>query len=173
MDDVSDHSPVGTVRLLHPTRLPPRHAKLVAVRMEGKNQQETVEFLLKFPSGDCVGPSRQGGVLHPTPAELHSRPHLHGRGAGHEVDPNCPHSTTTEEDNNVSRLEVSSSNPTPDITADEVTFPHLSEEERGQLQSCLQEYAGLFANDNFNLGSIDAVIHTIDTGDHPAIRQPS
>ena len=60
----------------------------------------------------------------------------------------------------------------PDITVDEVTFPHLSAEERGQLQSCLQEYAGLFANGDLDLGSTDVVMHTIDTGYHPAIRQP-
>ena len=49
MDNVSDLSPVGIVRLLCPTRLPPRHAKLAAVRAEGKNQQfllEPVESLL-------------------------------------------------------------------------------------------------------------------------------
>ena len=55
---------------------------------------------------------------------------------------------------------------------DEVTFPHLSAEERGQLQSCLQEYAGLFANGDLDMGSTDVLMHTIDTGDHPAIRQP-
>ena len=49
MDNASDLSPVRIVRLLRPTRLPPRHAKLAAVRAEGKNQQfllEPVEFLL-------------------------------------------------------------------------------------------------------------------------------
>ena len=45
----SELSPVRTVLLLHPTRLLLRHAKLAAVRMEGKNQQfllEPVEFVL-------------------------------------------------------------------------------------------------------------------------------
>ena len=70
------------------------------------------------------------------------------------------------------RLEVGCSNPTPDVTVDETTFLHLSADERGQLQSCLREYAGLFANGDLNLGSTDVVTHTIDTGDHPAIEQP-
>ena len=70
------------------------------------------------------------------------------------------------------RLKVGSGNPTSDITVGEATFPHLSAVERGQLRSCLQEYAGLFANGDLNLGSMDMVTHTIDTSDHPAIRQP-
>ena len=49
MDYVNDLSPVGIVRLLCPTGLPPHHAKLAAVRKKGKNQQfllEPVESLL-------------------------------------------------------------------------------------------------------------------------------
>lgn len=45
-DDVSDLSPVRIVCHLRPTRLPPCHAKLVADRMERRNRQETVDFLL-------------------------------------------------------------------------------------------------------------------------------
>ena len=41
------------------------------------------------------------------------------------------------------RIVLGSSNPTPDVTVDEATFPHLSADERGQLQSCLREYARL------------------------------
>ena len=62
------------------------------------------------------------------------------------------HSTTPEEENSVRRIELGSSNPTPDVTVDETTFPHLSADERGQLQSCLREYAGLFANGDLDLG---------------------
>ena len=43
MDDASDLSPVWIVHLLCPTRLPPCHAKLATVRMEGKNQQFLLE----------------------------------------------------------------------------------------------------------------------------------
>ena len=70
------------------------------------------------------------------------------------------------------RLEVGSSNPIPDVTVDETTFPHLSAGDRGQLQSCLWEYAGLFANGDLDLGSMDVATYTIDTSDHLAIRQP-
>ena len=94
--DDSELSPVGTVLLLHPTRLLPRHAKLAAVRMEGKNQQfllEPVESLLA-EKGVVVETGLvqvdKERVLHPFPAESHSRAHLFGRGAGHGVDPNYP-----------------------------------------------------------------------------------
>ena len=53
---------------------------------------------------------------------------------------------------------------------DEATFLHLSANERGQLQYCLWEYAELFVNGD--LDPKDVVTHSIDTGDHPAIRQP-
>ena len=58
------------------------------------------------------------------------------------------------------------------MTVDEATFPHLPANERGQLQYCLWEYARQFANGDFDLDSMDLVKHTIDTGDHSAIRQP-
>ena len=57
-----------------------------------------------------------------------------GRRAGHGADPDCP--DCTQEDNSVRRLEVGISNPTPDVTVDETTFPHLSADERGQMQGC-------------------------------------
>ena len=68
-------------------------------------------------------------------------------------------------------LDVISISPTSDITVDEAMFPHLSADERCQLQSCLHECVGLFSNGDEDLGSTDVVMHTIDTGDHPAIRQ--
>ena len=43
MDNASDLSPVGIVRLLRPTRLPPCHTKLAAVRTERKDQQFLLE----------------------------------------------------------------------------------------------------------------------------------
>ena len=49
------------------------------------------------------------------------------------------HSTNPEEENSMRRLEVSSSNPAPDVIVDETTFPHLSADVRGQLQYCLWE----------------------------------
>ena len=180
MDSASDLSPVGIVRLVRPTRLPPRHAKLAAVRAEGKNQQfllEPVESLLAekgvlveagLVQFDKEGRSAlllQNHTAEPIWLE-------EGQVMGQTQTVQIIHSTTPEQENSVRRLELGSSNPTPDVTVDEVTFPHLSAEERSQLQSCLKEYARLFANGDLDLGSMDVVMHTIDTGDHPAIRQP-
>ena len=99
MDYVSDLSPVRIACLLHLTRLPPRYAKLAAVRTEGKNQQfplKPVESLLAekdvlVETGYISTCER--GVLHPSPAESHVRNHLVGKGAGHGADPDCPDCT--------------------------------------------------------------------------------
>ena len=179
MDSASDLSPVGIVRLLCPTRLPPRHAKLAAVRTEGKDQQfllEPVESLLaekgvlvqtglvQVDKEGCSYLLLQNRTAEPIWLE-------EGQVMGQTQTVQIVHSTTPE-DNSVRRLEVSSSNPAPDVTVDEVTFPHLSADERGKLQSCLWEYARLFVNGDLDLGSTDVATHTIDTGDHPATRQP-
>lgn len=50
-------------------------------------------------------------------------------------------------------------------------FSHLSAEECGQLLYSLQEYARLLAKGDLDLGSVDSVMNTIDTGNYPAPRQ--
>lgn len=47
----------------------------------------------------------------------------------------------------------------------------LSDGELEQLRSLVMEY-GMFALSPFELGHTSVVEHTIDTGDHPPIRQP-
>ena len=160
MDNVSDLSPVGIVRLLCPTRLPPCHAKLVAARIEGKNQRfllEPVESLLAEKSvlvetrlvqvdkEGCSTLLMQNRTAEPIWLE-------EGQVMGQTQTVQIVHSITPEEDNSMRRLEVSSSNPAPDVIVDKATFPHLSADVRGQLQYCLWEYAGLFANGDLDLG---------------------
>ena len=58
------------------------------------------------------------------------------------------------------------------VTLEEVSHTNLSQKEREQLHSCLQEYANLFAKGDSDLGATDFVKHAIDTGDHPPIKQP-
>ena len=179
MDNASDLSPVGIVHLLCPTRLPPCQAKLTTVRMEGKNQQflpERVESLLAekgvLVETGLVQVDKEGCSIHLLQNRI-AEPICFKEGrswGGPKL--SSLYTALPEEDNSVRRLKVGSSNPTSDNTVGEATFPHLSAVERGQLQSCLQEYAGLFANGDLNLGSTDMVTHTIDTSDHPAIRQP-
>ena len=43
--------------------------------------------------------------------------------------------------------------------------------EREQLRSLLGAYSEVFALDSSELGSTELVTHTIDTGDHPPVRQ--
>lgn len=70
----------------------------------------------------------------------------------------------------MTRLVTTTSYPTLDITVDEEMFPHLSAEESGQLLYSLQEYARLLAKGDGDLGSVDSVMNTIDTGNYPAPR---
>ena len=48
----------------------------------------------------------------------------------------------------------------------------LSEEEKEKWRAFLFEYRHLFALDKSELGSTNIITHSIDTGDHPPIRQP-
>ena len=52
------------------------------------------------------------------------------------------------------------------VTLEEVSLPHLSQEEREQLHSCLQEYDDLFAKGDSDLGSSDLITHAI-VASHP------
>jgi len=47
----------------------------------------------------------------------------------------------------------------------------LKEEQHQQLEALLREYADVLALDSSELGSTDAVTHTINTADHPPIHQ--
>ena len=49
----------------------------------------------------------------------------------------------------------------------------LSEEEKKQLEEMALDYADAFALDSSELGSTDVVTHTINTGDHPPVKQPA
>lgn len=49
----------------------------------------------------------------------------------------------------------------------------LSEEEKKQLEEMALDYADAFALDSSELGSTDFVTHTINTGDHPPVKQPA
>ena len=175
MDNVSDLSPVRIACLLHPTRLPPCHAKLAAVSTEGKNQQfllKPVESLLAEKEGIFPHVKEGCSILLLQNRTSETIWLEEGQVMEQTQTVQIVHSTTPEEDNSRRRLEIGSSNPTPDVTVDEATFPHLPANERGQLQYCLWEYARQFANGDFDLDSMDMVMHTIDTVDHPAIRQP-
>ncbi len=55
----------------------------------------------------------------------------------------------------------------------EESLRELPAMEAAQLRSMLAEYADRFAQDDADLGSTDVVNHTIQTGDHPPIRQPA
>ena len=70
------------------------------------------------------------------------------------------------------RVEAATDQSGLNVTLEEVSLPQLSQEEREQLHSCLQEYADLFARGDSDLGATDLVKHAIDTGDHPPIKQP-
>ena len=76
------------------------------------------------------------------------------------------------EEGTVKRVEAATDQSGLNVTLEEISLPHLSQEEREQLHSSLQEYADLFAQGDSHLGATDLVKHAIDTGDHPPIKQP-
>ena len=53
----------------------------------------------------------------------------------------------------------------------ETNLQELSQTECAQLQFLLAEYSGLFTQLYSDLGSTDVGTHSINTGDHPLIRQ--
>ena len=111
----------GTVLLLHLTRMPPRHAKLTMANLEGIDQHfllEPVESLLA-DKGIRVEP---------------------GVAAQIEQSVSLP-----AEEETVKHAEAATDQSRMSVTLEEISLPHLSQEEREQLHSCLQEYADLFA----------------------------
>ena len=53
----------------------------------------------------------------------------------------------------------------------EMGVDNLTEEEQERLKQLLITNAGVFALDQSELGTTDVVTHTVNTGDHPPIRQ--
>lgn len=51
-------------------------------------------------------------------------------------------------------------------------FNHLTTEDRVSLKDLLASYADVFALDSSELGTTELVAHSIDTGQHPPIKQP-
>ena len=54
----------------------------------------------------------------------------------------------------------------------QLQLDHLGEEDRAKLVSILRGYTDVFALTSSELGTTSITEHSIDTGDHPPIRQP-
>ena len=54
----------------------------------------------------------------------------------------------------------------------QLKIDHLHPEEQGCLKDLICSYADVFALNSGELGTTDVVEHTINTGDHPPIKQP-
>ena len=160
--------------------MPPRHSKLATVHIAGKNQQfllESMESLLAdkgvLVESGLAQSDKDGRFT--LVLQNHSAEPIHleaGEVVACAQTAEIVPSTTPEEEESVRHLKPVPGPLTLDVTIDETTFPHLSPEERNQLQSCLQEYVDLFANGDSDLGSTDMVTHTIDTDDRAPIKQP-
>lgn len=176
-DSLNSPAIIGTVRLLHLTRVPPCHAKLA---MEGKDQHfslEPVESLLANKSilvESEVAQSDKDGkftlVLQNYTGELIYL--KEGEVIGHTQAAQIEESFSLPAEEAVKRVEAAPEQSEPKLTLEEGSLLHLSQEEKEQLHSCLQEYADFFAKEDSGLGSTDLVTHVIDTGNHPPITQP-
>ena len=54
----------------------------------------------------------------------------------------------------------------------EVDESRLTNVELAQLRQVIEDYDDIFAMSDFELGKTSVTHHSIDTGDHPPIRQP-
>ena len=54
----------------------------------------------------------------------------------------------------------------------QLKIDHLSPEQQKQLKEVICKYADVFALDTGELGTTNVVLHTINTGDQPPIKQP-
>ena len=54
----------------------------------------------------------------------------------------------------------------------DLDLDHLAPDEQKRLENLIRTYADVFALDPGELGTTDVVKHTINTGDHPPIKQP-
>ena len=73
-------------------------------------------------------------------------------------------------------LQLDTGQDAPDSRVDnfkqlELKLDHLTEEEQQRLKSILTSYGDVFALDSSELGTTDAVTHSIDTGDHRQVRE--
>ena len=77
------------------------------------------------------------------------------------------------EESHVSALQVDSMDRVTTLMSQlELDLGHLTTEEQQQLTDLITSYADIFALDSSELGTTEAVYHSINTGDHPPIRQP-
>ena len=187
-DGSSEHETV--VRLLQAVRIPSHHARMVRARVEGPIQEVTRVF---EPAADLLSETtltkeegiveegrdrtvtlNQGNVIMRLPLErilgqlLDAKvlPEggefgvLGGEG-GHEFNVShvTPQTKTGEE--RVRTL----------WEALQLQESWLSPAELTRLKQLIAEYADIFALDSSELGYTEAAYHSIDTGDHPPIRQ--
>ena len=180
-DGSNTSTSTGTVRLLHPTRVPPRHAKLTMVNLEGIDQHfllEPVDSLLA-DKGILVEPGvaqTDGDGSFTLVLQNYTGESIYlekGEVNGHTQAAQIEQSVSLlAEEGTVKRVEAAIDQSGLNVTSKELSLPHLSQEEREQLHFCLQEYANLFAQGDSDLGATDLVKHAIDTWDHPPIKQP-
>ena len=183
----------GVVRLLQAVRLPARHRKLLQAKVEGywdrgvavfdpepdfteKDGLNLAEAVVEQDKSQIVTLIMENASCEP--ARLKK-----GRVLG-QLSPITMAIATDEEDtrnepdNLVSTLVMPNQDtPTPvqrtqqlleDLQPESET---LSEEEKEKWRVFLTEYNHLFALDKSELGSTNVITHSIDTGDHPPIRQ--
>ena len=193
--------PAPVVRLIQATRLPARHVKLVRARVDAGTQGtpslfEPAEDILEKrglvmdhsltePDEDCCvvlaihNPSFEPVHLEKDQSlgELQEAAELP---AGMPAEPNAEDGAPTTigavdvetveaEDPHIPVLPEGRVQQVLDAL--QLETADLNSQERAQLRELIIEYADLFALDRSELGSTDLVTHSINTSDHPPIRQ--
>ena len=182
----------GVVRLLNAARIPAGYQKMVRAKVEGDVREKMSLFTplplenglvmadsaVDLSEGNCVVLVVQNRG--PTPVRLKKKRVLgqvvavtkYSSGAGKEqtVDPISSSSATV--------CTVAHDGIPPKdreallLQQLQLEVDHLPPEEQGCLKDLIRSYADVFALNSGELGTTDVVEHTINTGDHPPIKQP-
>uniref|UniRef100_A0A3P9MEE5 Gypsy retrotransposon integrase-like protein 1 n=1 Tax=Oryzias latipes TaxID=8090 RepID=A0A3P9MEE5_ORYLA len=183
---------LGFVRLAsrHPIKIPPRTELLVQGRAQmGPGGTDYCALVEAGPELPNIGVARTLAVVKSgrVPVRL-LNPHSHSVSIGHyqklaklyhieEVDVHGPRDLSLAAKCDsvvevclVDTVAVQSQKPSQEVSA-LVNQPHLTEDQRTDLQALLQKWTGVFAQHDEDFGHTDLVQHTIHTGDAPPIKE--
>ena len=195
--DSSVEEPETTVRLLQATRLPPRHAKLVRLYAQGDHvspvslflpgshesvqiQESVVEldnessFIALVENHTCWPVSFDEGDVLGTLQEAHFPD---DETVDHSGYLESKEGNASSQSPQVAKLEPVKEQPVDRIQqlreALRMNHEYLTEEEQQHIEGLVLEYQDVFSLDAMELGATTVVSHSIDTGEHPPIKQPA
>ena len=184
----------GEVRLLQANRIPAGYQKLVRGKVKQDLDSELLLFTPRSLENDVLLPDSEVTLQEDKLVTLVVC--NHGRtvvcllqlGTVNPVDPismigeretadkrDSSEETGVEAEGGVLWLDTGQDS--PDSRVDklfkqlELKLNHLTEEEQQMLKSILTSYRDVFTLNSSELGTTDAVMHSIDTGDHRLVRQ--